>query len=288
MSSHKEAPILIKKASGEVEAFERKKLAESLRRAGADETSVTEITEAIVDWLKDGVTTKRIYSHAYSLLSKQKTAASARYKVKYALMQLGSSGYPFEHFVGELFKKQGYDVQVGQILQGCSITHEMDVIATSDHVQHLMECKHSKIQGRYVSIQVPLYVHSRVNDIVNKRLGDEAYTGITFTTWVVTNTRFSSDSMEYAKYYGLNLLSWDYPPGKGIKDLIEQEHLYPITVLESLTVKNKDYLIDHGVITCNELLDRIEVIEILDLSDKRRTALKKELSALVQYTNAQR
>lgn len=281
MSTHKKDPVFITKASGEVEAFERKKLAESLRRSGADETSVTEITEAIVDWLKDGVSTKKIYSHAYSLLAKQKTSASARYKVKYALMQLGSSGYPFEHFIGELFKKKGYDVQVGQILQGCSITHEMDVIATLAQVQHLMECKHSKIQGRYVSIQVPLYVHSRVNDIVNKRLNEQAYSGFTFTTWVVTNTRFSSDSMEYAKYYGINLLAWDYPFGKGIKDLIEQERLYPITVLESLTAKNKNYLVDNGVITCNELLNRIDIVETLELPDRRKNALRKELSALL-------
>lgn len=281
MNAHKEPPILIRKASGEVEAFERQKLAESLRRAGADEASITEITESIVDWLKDGVTTKRIYSHAYSLLTKHKKSASARYKVKQALMELGSSGYPFEHFVGELFKKQGYDVQVGQILQGCSITHEMDVIATSDHVQHLMECKHSQMQGKYVSIQVPLYVHSRVNDIVKKRREDEDYTGITFTTWVVTNTRFSNDSMDYAHYYGINLLAWDYPAGNGLKDLIERDRLYPITVLESLTVKNKDYLIDNGVITCNELFARSDLIDILDMPDKRRIALKKELTSLV-------
>ncbi len=273
--------VLIRKATGELENFDPGKLADSLRRAGADESSVEEITESIETWLEDGVTTRKIYSRAHSLLSRHKKSASARYKVKQALMELGSSGYPFEHFVGELFKKQGYEVEVGQILEGCSITHEMDVIATANGVQHLVECKHSQMQGKYVSIQTPLYVHSRVNDIVNKRRGNDAYRNLTFYGWVASNTRFSSDSMQYANYYGLKLLGWDYPAGQGIKDLIEREKIYPITVLANLAAGNRDYLIESGVVTCNELKDHFDLLDVLDVPVKRRSALKRELELLL-------
>lgn len=273
--------VLIRKATGELEPFDPGKLADSLRRSGADETSVEEITASIESWLQDGVTTQKIYARAHSLLGKHKKSASARYKVKQALMELGSSGYPFEHFVGELFRKQGYEVEVGQILEGCSITHEMDVIATIDGVQHLMECKHSQMQGKYVSIQTPLYVHSRVNDIVNRRKNDEAFSGLSFYGWVVTNTRFSSDCMQYADYYGLKLLAWDYPAGNGIKDLVEREKMYPVTVLANLTARHKKYLIENGVVTCNELYRRLDLMDALDIPQKRRSALKKELESLI-------
>lgn len=276
-----EHQVLIRKATGELESFNPEKLADSLRRAGADEASVEEITDEIESWLEDGVTTRKIYSRAHSLLSRHKKSASARYKVKQALMELGSSGYPFEHFVGELFKRQGYEVEVGQVLEGCSITHEMDVIATANGVQHLVECKHSQIQGKYVSIQTPLYVHSRVNDIVNKRRGEDAYRGLTFHGWVATNTRFSSDSMQYAAYYGLKLLGWDYPAGQGIKDLIEREKIFPITVLANLAVKHRDYLLENGVVTCTELRDRLDLLDVLEVPEKRRNALKRELEMLV-------
>lgn len=276
-----EKNILIRKATGELEPFDPGKLADSLRRSGADEASVEEITESIQFWLQDGVTTRKIYARAHSLLGKHRKSASARYKVKQALMELGSSGYPFEHFVGELFRKQGFDVEVGQILEGCSITHEMDVIATANGVQHLMECKHSQMQGKYVSIQTPLYVHSRVNDIVNKRKEDDAFRGLAFQGWVVTNTRFSDDSMQYAAYYGLNLLGWDYPAGNGIKDLVEREKMYPVTVLTNLTARNKQYLVENGVVTCNELYRRYDIMDALDIPQKRRAALKKELESLI-------
>lgn len=276
-----EQNVLIRKATGELEPFDPGKLADSLRRAGADEASVEEITASIESWLQDGVTTRKIYARAHSLLGKHRKSASARYKVKQALMELGSSGYPFEHFVGELFRKQGFDVEVGQILEGCSITHEMDVIATADGVQHLMECKHSQMQGRYVSIQTPLYVHSRVNDIVNKRKGDTAFSGLTFYGWVVTNTRFSNDCMQYANYYGIKLLGWDYPTGNGIKDLVERERMYPVTVLSGLTARNKNYLVENGVVTCNELYRRLDLMDALDVPPKRRAALKKELESLI-------
>jgi len=278
---YEEKTVLIRKATGELEPFDAEKLADSLRRSGADEEGVQEITGQIVTWLTDGVSTHAIYSRAHSLLARQKKSASARYKVKQALMELGASGYPFEHFVGELFRKQGFDVAVGQICEGCSITHEMDVIATKNKEQHLVECKHSQMQGKYVSIQTPLYVHSRVNDIVNKRRGEEAYNGLTFYGWVVTNTRFSNDSMQYAGYYGLKLLAWDYPAGRGIKDLIERDKIYPITVLSNLTVKNKEYLIENGVVTCGELYKSLDLLSVIEIPVKRKNALLRELEMLV-------
>jgi len=49
--------------------------------------------------------------------------------LKKAILQLGPTGYPFERFVGELLKYQGYEAKVGQIVQGNCVQHEVDVVA---------------------------------------------------------------------------------------------------------------------------------------------------------------
>ncbi|MFP4448724.1 MAG: restriction endonuclease [Bacteroidales bacterium] len=84
-------------------------------------------------------------------------------------MELGPSGNPFEYFIGAVFEKQGYKTEVGKVIEGRCVTQEIDVIATKEDNQHLIECKYANDQERRVSIQVPLYVRSRVDDIMAKK-----------------------------------------------------------------------------------------------------------------------
>ena len=131
-------------------------------------------------WVFDGVTTSQIYSRAFKLFRQKSTSGALLYKLKQGILEMGPSGYPFEHYVGELFKRQGYEVEVGQIMEGASVSHEMDVIAKKGQELILGECKYSHKQGFSVSIQVPLYVHSRVNDIIDKLQKDDRYQGFSF------------------------------------------------------------------------------------------------------------
>jgi hypothetical protein len=140
--------IWIKKSSGEEEQFAIYKLERSLRNAGADNESIEVIVSDIESWITTGVTTKQIYTRAFQILRRQKTNSASRYKLKQAMLELGTTGYPFEQFIGQLFEAQGFDVQVGQILDGCCVTHEVDVIATGKNVQNLVECKYSQTQGK--------------------------------------------------------------------------------------------------------------------------------------------
>ena len=161
--------ILVKKASGDEEPFVADKLERSLLNAGAKNETILKIIADIEDWIYPGVPTKKIYSRAFSILRRERTAAAIRYKLKQAILELGPTGYPFETLIGQLFEKKGCVTEVGVVVDGNCITHEMDVIATHDSSQHLVECKYHKDQGKQVSIQVPLYVRSRVDDIIHKR-----------------------------------------------------------------------------------------------------------------------
>ncbi|MBN2810458.1 MAG: restriction endonuclease [Spirochaetales bacterium] len=272
--------ILVRKASGEEESFEPEKLLQSLRSAGADDAMANEILADIEKWLTNGTPTRKIYARALSLLGHRTKSAAGRYRIKDALMELGNSGRPFEIFVGEIFKAKGYEVETGIVVQGKSITHEMDVIATGHGRQHLVECKYSQMQGNHVSIQVPLYVHSRINDIVALRQSLNEYRNLRFTGWIATNTRFSTDSIQYSSDYSLELLSWDYPRGESLRNIIERDRIFPVTILSTLNPKEKVSLIARDIVTCGQLAANRGVLKDMGISGKKETILLDELGMI--------
>ena len=280
MSTKASKPIRVTKKSGETEPFDVSKLKASLNQAGADPDVVNRIAEDISGWAVDGVTTGKIYARAYKLFRNLRGNKASRYQLKKALLNMGPTGYPFEHLIGELFRRQGYEVEVGRVVEGVSITHEMDVIATKEDQQHLMECKYSRDQGSRISVQVPLYVHSRVNDIVEKRRQHKRYQNVSFTPWVVTNARFSSDSMEYSRCKGIHLLGWDYPHGLALKELLEKERIFPITILRHLTKNDKQRLMADGIVTCTQLSEQPNRLHHLGLSKRKQQSVANEIEEL--------
>lgn len=271
---------LIQKASGEKEPFDRNKLINSLKNAGTDNATTQEVVKEVEQWMTNGITTKKLYTKAYRILNKKNALNALRYKLKKALMEFGPTGYPFEHFIGALFEKQKYSVLVGQMIEGKCVSHEMDVIATRENNQNLVECKYANNQSSRISIQVPLYVKARVDDIVEKRKQSNQYNGFTFKGWVVTNSRFTSESIEYAKCSGLQLLGWDYPKGYGLKDIIEKVKIFPVTILSQLTKKQKNLLMDKGIVTCAYLMKEKEVMKELGLTKSKERKLMEQLNAI--------
>lgn len=272
--------VLITKASGEQEAFDVNKLRNSLHKAGAKEDTIEEIVSDINAWVFSGVSTGMIYARAYKLFRQKTGHGALRYKLKMAMYSMGPSGHPFEQFIGELFKLQNYQVEVAKVLEGTAITHEMDVIATKGKEQNLMECKYSRDQGKHVSIQVPLYVYSRVNDIVEKQMQDISFADVKFIPWVVTNTRFTPDSIAYSRSKGICLLGWDYPKDNALKNLIERERLYPVTILSHLGKQEQQKLMDAGIVTCSQLTQAPGKLADIGLSHNKQRLVNKELESL--------
>ena len=252
-----------------------------MRNAGAGEEVLEGIAEDIVSWVYDGAPTRKIYARAFSLLRKHKKRVASRYRLKQAIMELGPTGYPFEHFIGKVIEKMGFSVQVGQIVQGRYVRHEVDVVATRDHRQLFVECKYGQSADKAVSVQVPLYVRSRVDDIIEKRKESEDYAGYSFGGGVATNTRFTSDAVDYGTGSGLLLLGWDYPAGDGLREIIDRERIYPVTVLLSLTGQQKRVLLERGIVTCRQLSESPERSALLQQSGAKHKALLRELEAIL-------
>lgn len=273
---------LVIKSTGEQEFFEPEKLANSLRKSGADNKSVDIVMKALMSWIYEGATTKEIYRRAFNALRKFKNSSAARYSLKKSIMELGPSGFPFEHFIGQLLRKQGFDIQVGVQVQGQCIQHEVDVVATANGKQYLVECKFYNTQGKFASVQVPLYIHSRVNDIIKKRVALPQYMNLQFFGWIVTNTRFTTDAIDYGKCAGLHLMGWDYPNNHSLKDMVENNGLYPVTALTSLEKIYKNELLNKGVVLCSQLFEDKSILKSMSIKDSKLKQINQEIEDLCE------
>ena len=245
--------IDVVKASGETAAFDPQKLINSLVRSGADDQLANEILQDIQQKLFDGMSTKVIYRDAHRMLRKRSRRLAGRYSLKKAIMELGPSGYPFENFVGAILKHRGYDVKVGEMVQGKCVRHEVDVVAENDHDHFMVECKFHSDSMRKSTVKVPLYIHSRFQDIFQHYKKLPGYKTKLHQSWIVTNTRFTSEAIDFAECSGINLVSWDYPTKAALKDWIDQSGLHPITSLSILKKREKKIILDAGLVLCKDL-----------------------------------
>lgn len=268
------------KASGERVKFSIDKVANSLRKAGADQQEIQEILEQLKGELYEGISTKTIYNRAFNLLKKKNSLFASKYKLKKAIYELGPTGFPFERFVAAILKNSGYQVEVGKILQGNCVTHEIDVIAKKENKTIWIECKFHNEQGQNCNVKTPLYVHSRFRDIENFNKTKKPASQPFSEGWLVTNTRFTSDALTYGKCEDLYLLSWDYPSKNGLKDLIDHTGLYPITVSTLLTAREKQFLLSRDVVLCRELIKDNFFLDHLEISESRKTRILNEMELL--------
>lgn len=272
--------IDIIKSSGEKVKFSLSKLKGSLKRIGADPQTISHIIDKVRDELYQGISTKEIYNRAFALLKKKKSYLASRYKLKKAIYELGPTGFPFERFISTILKYSGYQTEIGKILKGQCVTHEIDVIASKNNETTLIECKFHNQEGLNCNVKIPLYINSRYNDIRahwNKSLSKQS---ILAKGWVVTNTRFTKDAILYGNCVNLYLLSWDYPKNDGLKDRIDRLGLYPITVSTLLTNREKQFLLSRDVVLCRELIGDAFYLDHLGVSEVRKEKILKEIKML--------
>ena len=251
--------IMVAKASGELQEFSEGKLLKSLISAGADPILAEEIVEHIASQVFEGMETKTIHARALAMLKASKKSAAARYNLKRAIAALGPGGFPFEHFVARIFETKGYTTQVGVILQGRCVAHEVDVVLTKGETRGLVECKFHVTAGVKCDVKIPLYIHSRFEDIESfeNRTNHHEREG-----WVVTNTRFTEDALAYGSCVGLKMLGWNTGPlGESLERLIDVRGLHPITCLTTITPEQMRRFLADGIVLCQDLLKQPALVD---------------------------
>jgi Holliday junction resolvase len=270
----------IKKASGIIEDFSSQKLLDSLVRSGAERDQAEEILEKIISEISPYTSTKKIYRLARKYLQRFNRASGLRYSLKRGLHRLGPSGYPFEKYFGEIMEQYGYRVDIGIILDGKCVKHEIDVFATNDREVVTVECKYRNTAENAPDVKIALYVYSRFQDL--RPVMKSRYPGRNFTGWLVTNTRFTSEAIQYAECMGLRLKSWRYPEKNSLEKMIEDKKLYPVTVLSSLNSSQIRKLIDRRIILMKDLaqMSAKDIQRLLSLSESAAAAVKQQANDL--------
>ncbi len=273
-------PIKIVKYSGEEAVFDVDKLINSLRRSQASEELIQQIVAQIETQIYDGITTQKIYQMAFKMLMGKSRVSASKYKLKKALMELGPSGFPFEKLVGKLLAHEGFATKVGVIVKGNCVQHEVDVIAQKDNNHYMIECKYHSDQGRFCNVKIPLYIHSRFLDVEKQWEHQKSHEAKLHKGGVYTNTRFTSDAIQYGNCAGLLMASWDHPMGNGLKDRIDKSGLHPLTALTTMTKAEKKMLLNKGIVLCRELHERPSLLEQIGIDKTRHKKILEDSEEL--------
>lgn len=286
MSSNlKNTEILITKASGETEPFSESKLRHSLEKVKASSDTIQNIIQHIRHELRPGMTTSHIYHHAFSLLRKKDRPIACRYSLKRAIHNLGPSGHPFEKLIGKLLVSQGFTVEVGKIVKGFCVNHEIDVIAEKDNLKIIVECKFHNQSGIKSDIKVSLYVEARFQDIEKEWKRDPIHLKKKHEAWLITNTKLTTDAIQYAKCVGMKTIGWSYPKNESLEILIDKSGLHPITCLTTLNNYQKNQLLEKDIVLCKELLDQKKLLQQFNLSNQKMHDLIDEINKLSNLNN---
>lgn len=218
--------IYVIKADGRRVPFELGKVKATCVRAGASEALADSIARSVLEQSRDGMSTREVYRLVLRALAAEtgQPGLKHRYRLKESLMLMGPAGFAFESYVAQLLERHGYSIEsIRSRVEGRCIEHEIDVAAIppSKNGKLMLECKYHNLPGMQTGTKESLYTHARFLDVRNSFDGE----------MLVTNTRVSDEALEYAGCVGQQVLSWRYPPGRGLEKMIEEKGLYPVTML---------------------------------------------------------
>lgn len=244
--------IKVTKASGEIVDFDEERVLRSLHYAHVPDDLAKQALAHVKAKLTDKISTHLIYAYIHGFLRHHEPINySFNYDLKRAIMRLGPTGYPFEKFVAKALSAKGYQTQVGVILNGKCVSHEVDIEASNKKEHYFIECKFHNQSGVKTDIQVALYVQARFEDI--KSSPDLAAHHENHRPWLVTNTAVTREVLDYAACVDMRIVSWGFPHDGTLRDLIISTHLHPITVLQNLAPNQLISLFDRGIVTLDEL-----------------------------------
>lgn len=220
---------------GEQEVFSLQKVEKSARRVGASLKLAKEIAKEVERKIYNGIPTFEIFKEVKSLLNQAQPIFGLKFNLKQAMKDLGPDGFGFEKYVAALLRTAGYTVKLNQFISGrCLSQYEIDFTAEQNNIFKIGECKYHSQNGIPVDQEIALANHARFLDILQGKFAlSKSQQGKNVSGLLVTNTRFSTRAIQYSECSGMELWGWKYPTNNGLEIFIDQNKLYPITILPS-------------------------------------------------------
>lgn len=243
----------ILKEDGEKEIFNEEKIKKSLLRAGAKQKIANYTIGVIKDHLEKVADTKDIYRLALKQLKKKQPNAAIKYTLKKAIMDMGPAGYVFEKYIARILREYGYKTQIGEMVKGYCVDHEIDVIAQKKDIHYMIECKYRNDKGAKSDIQTVLYIYARFLDL--QKANSQNKEDYNFQkVWLATNTKCTSEAIKYAECIKMGVIAWAYPKERNLEYYIENKKLYPISILPGLKKSQKEQLFENDILTVKDIL----------------------------------
>ncbi|MFA5080617.1 MAG: ATPase [Candidatus Paceibacterota bacterium] len=271
-------------ALGERELFSERKLLQSLRRSGASADIANKILNSVRKNIFSGIKTSEIFRLIKTSLGKEQLKVALRFSLKESIRELGPAGFFFEKYIAEVFKQYGYEIKINQVVSGKCVNYEMDIIARKEKTVYLGECKYRNKAGEKIDISVCLKEFALLYDIKkgNYFIKNPDYS---IQSLIITNTKFTEQSIKYAECEGIYLFGWRYPREGGLEKLIEDKKLYPITILPSFKKHLMNFFVSKKMMLAKDILaikDIAKFAETAKISKKSIDDLYREARTLLE------
>jgi len=271
--------MYVKKFDGSKQEFDKNRIINTCLRNGASQETAKEIANRIEKEIYDGTTTKDILRLIWKHLTTRYPESRSRVDLRSALSLLKSKP-DFEKYVSLILENLGYAVQSNVTLKGRCVEHEIDAIAKKAGETLYVEIKHHDLAHTYTPLDVPMKVWATLQDLIEgRKLG---YHNVYFTNaLILCNTKFTDHARKYADCMGIDHIGWKSRGANGLEAIIEQGHLYPITMLKEVDRRLQRLFVDNGILLLlqltkkdAEILTDKRIISPSQLSSLRNKALK--------------
>lgn len=259
---------------GQQEEFSRDKIINSLLRAGIKKDISFKIAKDIERRIYPDISTLEIYKLIRKKVKKEK--AGFRFNLKMTMKELGPDGFIFEKFIKEVFEFLNFSVDINQYLNGKCICHEIDVIAENKKIKYIGECKFRNRTGDRVDVNIPMKSFSVMDDLLNTDMEKKDK----LKSIIITNEKFTANAIQYAKCKKIKLLGWNFPIGKGLETIIEDNKLYPITILPSFKNNHLNFFAENGMLLAKDVIKNEEII-IAKIGKRQFNQLLKEANLIL-------
>lgn len=276
-----EEKIYVINNRGEREPFSFRKVYNSCRRIGASKGLARDIAEQIRSEVYPGIETSEIFNSVKQRLIGTSFRSGIKFSLKDAMRKLGPSGFDFEKYVGEVFTRNGFEVEMNQLIPGfCIGSYEIDFVAKKGGVVHLAECKYHHQAGNRVDLKVGLISYARFLDIKKGTY----FKRQKVRPLIVTNVKFTSEVKRYARCTDIDLLGWKFPPRRGLEKMIEKQNLYPITILPSFKRYFKEIFARERIMMARDILEfsTKSLASRLKISPREIEKLREEAGLLLE------
>lgn len=273
---------MIIKVDGQVVPFDETKMRESIMRSGVDNETTTLLMNIVQNKLKPRMKTNEIYSLIKTELQKIKPWAAARYDLKNAITKLGPAGFNFEKYVSAILSAYGYKTETPFEYQGACIKHEVDVTAEKDGRTAFIEAKFRHDFKATVNIKDTLATWARFLDLVD---GSKIELCPHFDeAWIVTNARFTDQSLEFGHCKNMKLIGWNHPKERSFAKMVDIDALYPITILPDLLDDELEIFAKADIMLCKEVIDQKheDLATMTGIEDKRLVEIAEMCKKVVK------